>query len=69
MASRVQIALRVMPATQMTDPIRGTLKPAPKKPNMQTMRTTTPMTIRDLELMQFQFTGYKGAEKCVVGMD
>ena len=69
MASRVQIALRVMPATQMTDPIRSARKTAPKKPNMQSTRTTTPMTIRDLELMQFQFTGYKGAEKCLVGMD
>ncbi len=69
MASRVQIALRVMPATQMPDPRKGTLKMAPKKPNKQTMKATTPMTIRDLELMRFQFTRYKGAEKSLAGIE
>ena len=69
MASRVQIALRAMPATQMPDPKKGTLKMAPKKPNMQAMKATPQMTIRDPELMRFQFTSYKGAEKYLVGME
>ena len=69
MASRVQIALRVMPATQMPAPRMVTLKTATKKHPMQTTKATTPMTIRNLELMRFQFTRYKGAEKHLSGME